>query len=156
CSCARRVWHLLADDRLRAVVCTAECWADGMATDAQLGSADCLAAEVHRVFMLDEDSYADATAEAHALDCASKALTYLAAELISPPYEVADWAAEAVGWTASGRDWDSSAYRAEVRAHADLLRDVFGNPFRPVVINPAWLTADVVALAQAAYNQRLL
>jgi hypothetical protein len=35
-----------------------------------------------------------------------------------------------------------------------LARDVFGNPFRPVAMDPAWLTADVVALAQATYDER--
>ena len=34
-----------------------------------------------------------------------------------------------------------------------LLRDIF-NPCRPVTIDPAWQTAQVVALAQAAYDQR--
>jgi hypothetical protein len=45
---------------------------------------------------------------------------------------------------------------AEQRVEAALIRDVFGNPFRPVSTNPAWLTATVRALAQAAYNERLL
>ena len=36
-----------------------------------------------------------------------------------------------------------------------LLRDIF-NPCRPVTIDPAWQTAQVVALAQAAYDQREL
>jgi hypothetical protein len=39
---------------------------------------------------------------------------------------------------------------------AGLLRDIVGNPFRPVSLEAAWLTADVVALAQAAYDDRLL
>jgi hypothetical protein len=39
---------------------------------------------------------------------------------------------------------------------ADLLRELFGNPFRPVEINAAWRTADVVRLAEAAYEERAL
>ena len=35
-----------------------------------------------------------------------------------------------------------------------LLRDIFGNPFRPVVIDPAWRTSTVVALARQMYNSR--
>jgi hypothetical protein len=38
-----------------------------------------------------------------------------------------------------------------------LLRDVFGNPFRPVSADPAWLSwggGVVVDLAQAAYEER--
>jgi len=37
---------------------------------------------------------------------------------------------------------------------ADLVRDVFGNPFRPVAVKPAWLTSDVVALATGIYADR--
>jgi hypothetical protein len=35
-----------------------------------------------------------------------------------------------------------------------LLRCVFGNPFRPVSIDPAWLTPDVKQLAEAIYDDR--
>ncbi len=35
---------------------------------------------------------------------------------------------------------------------ADLTRDIFGNPFRPVVFDPAWRTSDVTALAQGIYD----
>ena len=31
-----------------------------------------------------------------------------------------------------------------------------GNPFRPVTLAPGWQTPEVVALAQAAYDQREL
>jgi hypothetical protein len=41
-------------------------------------------------------------------------------------------------------------------AEVALLRDIFGNPFRPCVVALAWLTPDVVALAQAAYQERAL
>jgi hypothetical protein len=44
----------------------------------------------------------------------------------------------------------------ELRAQAALLRDMFGNPFRPVSLVPAWLTPTVLKLAQAAYDNRLL
>jgi hypothetical protein len=37
---------------------------------------------------------------------------------------------------------------------ADLLRDIFGNPFRPVVFSPAWRSETVVALASAVYAER--
>jgi hypothetical protein len=37
-----------------------------------------------------------------------------------------------------------------------LLRDIFGNPFRPVSINPAWLTPTVTDLATVAYEERAL
>jgi len=37
-----------------------------------------------------------------------------------------------------------------------FLREMFGNPFRPVSINPTWLTPIVRSLAQATYNNRIL
>ena len=39
-------------------------------------------------------------------------------------------------------------------AIADLLRDIFGNSFRPVAIDPAWLTSDVLALARGIYDDK--
>ena len=38
---------------------------------------------------------------------------------------------------------------------ADLLRDLFANPFRTVTFKTAWRTPAVVSLAQAAYGERL-
>jgi hypothetical protein len=40
---------------------------------------------------------------------------------------------------------------------AAFLRDLFGNPFRPLAINPAWLAwndGTVVKLAQSIYDDR--
>jgi hypothetical protein len=45
-------------------------------------------------------------------------------------------------------------YVAESAAHCDIIRDIFGNPFHPVAADPAWLTATVVALAEAIYAER--
>ena len=36
------------------------------------------------------------------------------------------------------------------------MREVFGNPFRPTAIDPAWQGPDVKALAQTAYEERSL
>ena len=38
---------------------------------------------------------------------------------------------------------------------AALLRCIFGNPFRPLVLDPPWLTPTVTSLAYAAYEKRL-
>jgi hypothetical protein len=35
-----------------------------------------------------------------------------------------------------------------------LLRDIFGNPFRPVALDPSWLTSTAVALATGIYAER--
>jgi hypothetical protein len=35
-----------------------------------------------------------------------------------------------------------------------LLRDIFGNPFRPITPNPSWLTSTVVSLANGIYVEK--
>ena len=42
---------------------------------------------------------------------------------------------------------------AEVTA---LLRDVFGNPLRPVTVDPSWVNDTVTSLAEAAYQERVM
>ena len=42
----------------------------------------------------------------------------------------------------------------EAACHAEFMRDIFGNPFRPVTADPAWLTSDVVALATSIYAEK--
>jgi hypothetical protein len=39
-------------------------------------------------------------------------------------------------------------------AGAWLVRDIFGNPFQPVTLDPAWRTSTAVALAQGMYESR--
>jgi hypothetical protein len=57
------------------------------------------------------------------------------------------------------RDAATSGGAAEAPVLAALLRDVFGNPFASVSIDPAWRSwrsGTVVRLAGAAYDDRLL
>ena len=42
----------------------------------------------------------------------------------------------------------------ERRRQTKYLRDIFGNPFRPVPLDPRWLTSTVVDLVQAIYDER--
>jgi hypothetical protein len=46
---------------------------------------------------------------------------------------------------------DSGVYSASL---AHLLRDIIGNPFRPVTADPTWLTSTVTALAKQMYESR--
>lgn len=43
---------------------------------------------------------------------------------------------------------------AEEVVQVALLRDTFGNPLRPVIADPAWLTSTAVALARTIYEER--
>jgi hypothetical protein len=41
-----------------------------------------------------------------------------------------------------------------VRIHSRVVRDIVGNPFRPVAFDPAWRTSDVMVLARGIYEER--
>jgi hypothetical protein len=68
-------------------------------------------------------------------------------------YGAADGVSACAVCAASVAGGDEATERAE---QAELYRDLFGNPFRPVSLAPAWLTPAVMKLAQAAYDNRLL
>jgi hypothetical protein len=132
-ACTRRVWHMLEDDRSRKAVKVLERLAEGMASEAERKAAG----------------------EA----------TWQTAALMFP-----NWPAEAVARGFVGWPWEAAertilalmalAYGTEqtvrLREQAGLLRDVLGNPFRPVTINPAWFTPTVTSLATVAYEERAL
>jgi hypothetical protein len=46
--------------------------------------------------------------------------------------------------------WDSISPQRQV----EILRDLFGNPFRLVPLDPSWRTRRVLALAQEVYDNR--
>lgn len=59
-----------------------------------------------------------------------------------------------VGWWPEVKSfWSSQELPASWRP---LFHDVFSDAFRPVAVDPAWLTPTVVTLAQAAYDERLM
>jgi hypothetical protein len=57
---------------------------------------------------------------------------------------------DATGWSPAY----SAVWRREQAVHANLLREVRGNPFRPITFFPAWRTDTVVALARTMYDSR--
>ena len=50
--------------------------------------------------------------------------------------------------------WDDAELGVGNHDSCYLTRCVFGNPFRPVAVDPAWLTPAVVALARGIYEER--
>jgi hypothetical protein len=95
-----------------------------------------------------------------AADAAADCAAAVGWDVARPTEEVAR---EAVGRGAREEGWEAlrqavearaAARDAEQRAQADLVRDIFGNPFRPVAIDPSWLTATVVAMARGIYDDR--
>jgi hypothetical protein len=51
----------------------------------------------------------------------------------------------------AGSDFLNEGHNSSCTA---IIRDIFGNPFKPVTFNPSWLTPIVKALATTIYEQR--
>jgi hypothetical protein len=50
-------------------------------------------------------------------------------------------------------DWQLMS-ASELAIQAALLRDIFGNPFRPVAFDPRWRTSTAIGLARTMYESR--
>ena len=82
----------------------------------------------------------------------------LGSEVMMAAEAAAASAAEVIRFKAwrQGADYDT-AEAAEEREQVRLLRDIFGNPFRFPLIDPAWLRwsdGTVVKMAQSIYDDR--
>jgi len=75
-------------------------------------------------------------------------------ELFDVSGHLIDAAGESPGCLTAAKS--AKAVEVEKAAQAALIREVFGNPFRPVAPNPTWLTPAVVSLAHSVYAERLL
>jgi hypothetical protein len=162
CACVRRMLPLLEDDQervkanersqgaiewaqrepelARKAVEIAERFADREATEADLKT----------VFLgADEDD--DASCYAAGPDAAwtAKATAYRArwvANYCSPTSYLPG---------AKFRSPASADHDRQQAAQCHLLRDILGNPFRSVSLNPAWLIPEVLNLAQEIYDHRV-
>lgn len=145
-SCCRRIWPLFSDDRCRHAVEVAQRFADGRATMIELQAAGQLVAGVARVRGDPMSPVSQATyAIGGAAWAATRGSPWLAA------WDAAWDARMAARDFLPGRtDWEN-----ERRWQAGVLKDLFGNPFRSVVIDPAWRAADcpIVGLARVIYNE---
>jgi hypothetical protein len=101
------------------------------------------------------ERFADGLASVENLNAAA-ALAEQATEQLQPPRFGANAAQTALMTTQTPEQAaERAAYAA---ADADMLRDLCGNPFRPVTVDPFWLVwndGTLVRMAQAIYEDRL-
>ncbi len=71
-----------------------------------------------------------------------------------PSAELADYLRRSEKWKEAEDAVDAQFNAYGAAFQAAVLRDIFGNPFRPATVDPAWLTSDVVALAEGIYADR--
>jgi hypothetical protein len=69
---------------------------------------------------------------------------------------VAEWATGGVEDEDKDDDHPANVKKRakEARGQAALLREIVGNPFKPIFLNPSWLTRTVKQLASTIYETR--
>jgi hypothetical protein len=126
-ACALRVLPLTRDEWTRYAVNLALRYAEGDLPDGPPG-----------------DVY-----EGYAAECDCIGEPGLYHSLHPDPFQAAYRMAEC----AAAHQGPATAQRGSPSGLADLARDIFGNPFRPVPLDLAWRTPTVVQLAHAASDE---
>jgi hypothetical protein len=146
-ACCRRVWHLMDDARHRNVVEAAERLCDGHLTEAEFEET------MRPIIGLWRDLPPASVSPWEPYHFLTGATRHLG----STGVDAASYSARAVTCAAHpkvgvGRSVEPNS--EEVQAQVNLLRDIFGNPFRPVSFSAEWRTSDVLLLAQGIYTER--
>jgi hypothetical protein len=145
-ACCRHIWHLLPDQTNRQLVALSERVADGLKTVSSLEGPRMAATETAGRLLRAAAWSAVLTANDNARVAAFQTAS------------AAAWAAVPEKDKAAGRTAYSVPLTEQFREQAELLRDLFGDPFRPSpAIDPAWLVwndATVIKLAQSIYDDR--
>jgi hypothetical protein len=145
CACCRRVLSRIPDDRVRAALDISEAFADRAATREQLEAAYFIALKVNEAAMSGEPWALFTEAVELACDENLAVVSEIAASARLDP-ALHDDPSPA----------DRRFTRRERKAQAELIRDLFGNPFGPVTLTPAHKTPTIVSIARAAYDERQL
>ena len=172
--CCKHIWHLLRGATMRQVVEAAELFAEGAIRIRRLRRVNRTAWD-SEIFRAPGDTEWDEIIT----DLAETAAASTSEEGGEYALNVVRWVLQARGveagkgvffrpgvWSDHG-DWESrvgglaradpavaAAMADESAAQAALVRDIFGNPFRPVTLDPSWQTPNVLALAETIYEER--
>jgi hypothetical protein len=184
CACCRAVWYLLLDARSRKSVEVAEAFADGFATESELAEAHLgariaawslrgsdgisrrLTHPPESYFPDDEpidgwweSSMLLATAEAAVIRKPTRhefSITLGGNDTLDAWYSYTPYT-EVVASLSSlfgVSDEDREARDAAGTKQLAFLRDIFGNPFRPITFDPAWRTDTALSLARQMHESR--
>jgi hypothetical protein len=130
---ARTLLSIIGGQLPQAVLSTCDQFADGLASEVEIATAR---ASIRQI----------AQPEALAYSLYTRCLKALDAAFVS-----------------TADDWPHNGMACILQVHrthegrvtlCNLIRDIFGNPFRPVAFDPRWRSESAVALARTAYDTR--
>jgi hypothetical protein len=166
-ACCRRIWEVLRDGRSREAVETAERYADGEVGVDELAAAHVAAEAAFNAlwsveFRIDPEGTPISNAARAAWNTAlglplGEPENILGFGKSSGPRLTGIWCIVVSALHAAGAP--PIGFHHEGVAQCRLVRDLLGNPFRPLDLDPAiliWRDNTVVRLAEAAYRERLL
>ncbi len=147
CACCRRIWGLLIHPSSRFAVEVAERYAEGVTGRSDLDIAAGGARLASNLAREDAEPFASATDPSPA----SYEVAAHAAYKLSHP-------ARPVGWLLMRETAEAasiaSGQPSEDAVQTEFIRDIFGNPFRPVAFSPEWRTSTAIAIAQQMFESR--
>lgn len=172
CACVRRIWPLLGDDRLRQAVKVAERFAEGRVSASVLEKARHIAKRLREEREAEERRRP--TWMVLMTRSAAQAVEALLPEqgpILERPRDIRE-PPDVVSCTRTARtlaraieaqrEEEGVAALEPIRRLAELdavelVHEIFGNPFRPVTLDPGWLTwkeKSVPRMAAVIYRKR--
>ncbi|HEY1188857.1 MAG TPA: hypothetical protein VGE74_14475 [Gemmata sp.] len=151
CACCERVANL-ADPGLLPLLQLAQRCADSLASVVDLALCRATARERFEPWGDSDPHYRAGEAVAEAIILAADTDGVSSHEGVYAHYTVGASGMAAVAMEHTQRD--DGALFAEFDCQSVFLRDIFGNPFRPVAFDSVWGTSDVTALATGIYGER--
>jgi len=137
CGCCRMIWHHQMDDELRGALCVAEKVADGEATETELFQTR------SAMWARCGDEYDPRTAT----DEQTAARAVNAASYVPASHAAIN--------THCHTKREEGERRKDESLQCDLLRCIFGNPYRKrTAFNKKWRSETVTALATGIYEER--
>jgi hypothetical protein len=146
CACARRGLPFLSDPRFAEAILASERFADARLTWDEMKKA--------RKPMLAAYNEVLSGGVNTAASNAASAVYFVTEKTLKAPLAAPSNVCWAYAET-KRPDWDAGN-KAEEKQQMALARDIFINPYLIVTIASAWRIAQVVALAEAAYEERAL
>jgi hypothetical protein len=155
-ACCRSFWERLSEEG-RGIVELAERRAEGQGSGADLAEARRRVASIVAGLEVDFEEknrrYRSVESKYDCYDWARELDDEASEAEANANHELSQWSAIFAATAPDARQ-AAATVGGPISVRCACLREVFGNPFRPVAIAQSWLTPTVVNLGQAIYDDR--